>query len=163
MIYISHRGNINGKNPERENSPDYILEAIEKGYEVEVDLWLIKNKWYFGHDEPTYNVDLEHYTKYFNKFWFHCKNLQAYGTLLVGKNFIIYGEHPHSLDNGEKFFWHQNDDFTLTSNNKIWTYPGKELCDFSICVLPENANYTKEELKICWGICSDFIEKYKNL
>ena len=163
MIYISHRGNINGKNPERENSPDYILEAIDKGYEVEVDLWLLKDKWYFGHNEPTYDVgDLGEYLKYFNKIWFHCKNLEAFGTLLVSKNFIVSGsEHNYSLDNNEKFFWHQNDDFTLTSTNKIWTYPGKELCDFSIAVLPETVNYADDELKNCYGICSDFIEKYK--
>jgi hypothetical protein len=46
MIYISHRGNINGKNIERENSPEYILETLNKGYDVEVDIWIINNKWF---------------------------------------------------------------------------------------------------------------------
>jgi len=162
MKLISHRGNIKGPNPKKENSPGYILEAIKLGYEVEVDIWYIDKKWYFGHDEPIYEVNLEQYLKYFDKIWFHCKNLEIYSGFLISKNFIVSGsEHTHSLDDGKKFFWHQNDDFALTSNNKIWTYPGKELCDFSICVLPEQANYTNEELKICYGICSDYIEKYK--
>ena len=36
MKLISHRGNINGRNPERENSLDYVLEALEN-YEVEIE------------------------------------------------------------------------------------------------------------------------------
>ena len=59
MIYIAHRGNIRGPNPERENSPDYIDEAIQSGYYVEVDVrmdaipvWIVDivsviNKLYF--------------------------------------------------------------------------------------------------------------------
>ena len=60
-----------------------------------------------------------------------------------------------------KYFWHQEDDYTLTSNGYIWTYPGKKLSKKSICVLPE---LNKKKLpKSISGICSDFIEKYKNL
>jgi hypothetical protein len=44
MIYISHRGNIDGKKPHLENSPSYIDEAIELGYDVEVDLWFVDDK-----------------------------------------------------------------------------------------------------------------------
>ena len=40
MKLISHRGNLNGRIPERENHPDYIDEAIEAGYDVEIDIWL---------------------------------------------------------------------------------------------------------------------------
>ena len=36
VTLISHRGNLDGLNPERENSPDYIDEAISKGYDVEM-------------------------------------------------------------------------------------------------------------------------------
>ena len=39
MIHISHRGNINGKIVERENSPEYIQEAVTAGYFCEVDVW----------------------------------------------------------------------------------------------------------------------------
>ena len=57
------------------------------------------------------------------------------------------------------YFWHQNDDYTITSKGFIWTYPGKKLLPQSICVLPENVNYKTIN---CLGICSDFILKYKN-
>jgi glycerophosphoryl diester phosphodiesterase len=53
MILIAHRGNLNGKQPERENSPEYIKEALEKGYHVEVDVWLKEtNNLFLGHDSP---------------------------------------------------------------------------------------------------------------
>ena len=39
MILIAHRGNIDGPNPELENSLQYIDKAIDSGYNVEVDIW----------------------------------------------------------------------------------------------------------------------------
>ena len=145
MLKISHRGNLNGKKPELENSPKYIFEAINNGYDVEVDIWY-NNKWYLGHDEPTYEIDLMNLNSLFNRIWFHCKNLQALQELSKISNI--------------NYFWHQNDSFTLTSNKYIWTYPGEKLTEFSICVLPELSNYSKLELKNCAGICSDFIENF---
>ena len=56
------------------------------------------------------------------------------------------------------YFWHQEDDYTITSKGYIWTYPGKKILPKSICVLPERVNYKKID---CLGICSDFIGKYK--
>jgi hypothetical protein len=53
MILISHRGNLNGPNPERENHPDYIWEALRAGFEVEIDVWWVEGKFKLGHDEPT--------------------------------------------------------------------------------------------------------------
>jgi hypothetical protein len=44
MILISHRGNINGRIEGLENTPNYIQDAIKLGYDVEIDLWIIKNK-----------------------------------------------------------------------------------------------------------------------
>ena len=41
MIFISHRGNLEIESPSRENSKDYILEAINCGFNVEVDIWKI--------------------------------------------------------------------------------------------------------------------------
>ena len=54
MIFISHRGNLTGKNPEKENKPSYISEALNQGYNCEVDVWFVDNKFMLGHDEPKY-------------------------------------------------------------------------------------------------------------
>jgi hypothetical protein len=50
MILISHRGNINGKQPSKENHPLYIFEAIKQGFQVEIDVWFIDGKFKLGHD-----------------------------------------------------------------------------------------------------------------
>jgi hypothetical protein len=52
MIYISHRGNVDGKKPHLENKPEYIDEAISLGYDVEIDVWCIDGGLMLGHDEP---------------------------------------------------------------------------------------------------------------
>jgi len=41
MLLISHRGNIDGKQLNRENHPDYIEEALNLKFDVEVDVWYI--------------------------------------------------------------------------------------------------------------------------
>jgi hypothetical protein len=56
------------------------------------------------------------------------------------------------------YFWHQNDDITITNKGYWWTFPGKKLYTNSICVLPENFN---QDITSCAGCCSDIIDKYK--
>ena len=47
------------------------------------------------------------------------------------------------------------------SKNIIWTYPGKQFSEKSVIVkLDYEANYIKKSN--LFGICSDYIEKYKN-
>ena len=58
MIIIAHRGNVDGPNPERENSPDYIDEALSMGYDVEIDLRSKDKQLFLGHDKPQYPLKL---------------------------------------------------------------------------------------------------------
>lgn len=139
MIFISHRGNINGINKKFENNPKYIQSAINKGFNVEIDVWY-KDAFYLGHDRPQFKV-----TKRFlenKKLWCHAKNLEALEKLQKINT---------------KHFWHQEDDYTLTSRGFVWVYPGKPLIKNSIAVLPEKF---KQDLSICYGICTDNIKKY---
>ena len=39
MKLISNKGNINGVKPDMENTQVYIQEAINRGYDVKIDLW----------------------------------------------------------------------------------------------------------------------------
>lgn len=142
MKLIAHRGNVNGPDVNRENSPDYIVEAIEKGFDVEVDVWIIDDIIYLGHDEPQYKID-ESFIEYISeKSWFHCKNLNAL------KYFVKHWRH--------KYFWHEEDKFTLTSNNIIWTYPGQETSVNSIIVILDREQSINFNEKI-FGICSDYV------
>lgn len=151
MILIAHRGNINGPNPLKENHPDYIDEAISKGYNVEIDVRYspLANKLYLGHDASTYGVTLDWLDKRMDKLWIHCKNIEAL-------------EYFVSKTEGYNYFWHQEDDFTLTSKKYIWTYPGKPYTLKSIIVMPELIeSFDYEKPKNCYGVCSDYVGKLK--
>jgi len=146
MKLISHRGNISGPNPERENQPEYIFEALQAGYDVEVDVWFENGKFMLGHDEPQYEFPFELLDKNYPNLWIHCKNMDALSTL-------------NMLDqNGDKvnYFMHENDLGVLTSKGYIWS---TNLFDKGILVMPEVFN--KEPNEKTLGVCSDYIEKYK--
>ena len=149
--YISHRGNINGKNELLENNLDYIDIALNKGYDVEIDLWIDNDGFYLGHDAPTYPVTLNWLVERSLKLWVHCKDLKTIEELkrLEDENGL------RSIN----YFFHESDDTTITSHGVLWVYPGKQPIKYSIAVLPE---INKDDVSKCYGICSDIIEKYKN-
>jgi hypothetical protein len=149
MKYIAHRGLFDGPDKEKENSPNQINKALFKGYDVEIDVWFINNEWYLGHDAPTHKVNFNFLED--NRFWIHTKNLDALYML--------------STVNKLNYFWHQEDDFTLTSHGYIWTYPGKELTTNSVMVVPEIIDSTLEITRNvdCHGICSDYVNKIKEI
>jgi hypothetical protein len=144
MILISHRGNINGRFESYENEPNYIDKALEKGYDVEVDIWMIEGNFYLGHDKPQYGITLEWLDKRKNELWIHCKNIEAM-------------EWFNSLLGTYNYFWHQEDTLTLTSKGYIWAYPGKQPIKTSIAIMPEIYN---DDISQCLGICSDYIQNY---
>ena len=146
MILISHRGNIDGPNTDKENKPSYISAAINRGYDCEVDFWFVNDKFILGHDKPQYDFPFELMKNHAKKLWIHCKNLDAMSQL-------------NELDKGGvylNYFWHQKDNVTLTSKGYLWAYPGKNVNN-SIAVLPEIHN---DNLDNRIGICSDEILKY---
>ena len=147
MILISHRGNINGKFESFENEPTYIDKAISEGYEVEVDVWYKDKMLWLGHDNPDYGIDFRWFRDRISKLWVHCKNVEA----------VLYFKECGYYIN---YFWHEEDTLTLTSHNYLWVYPGKQPIEKSIAVMPEINN---DDFSKCLGICSDFIERYKNL
>lgn len=146
MIYIAHRGNTNGKFESYENEPNYIDMAIKKGFDVEIDIWCIDNLIYLGHDEPQYGIDFRWLRDRITKLWVHCKNLEA---LVLLKN----------CGYDVNYFWHQEDDFTITSMGYFWTYPGKELSSNSVAVMPETKEF--KDIDKAYAICSDYVEKIK--
>jgi hypothetical protein len=145
MILISHRGNISGPNPEQENHPEYIVEALKQGYDVEIDVWFKDNKFMLGHNEPQYEFPFELIDQAYPKLWIHCKNIDALSKL-------------NELDpNGSKvnYFWHENDLGVLTSKSYIWS---TNLINNGILVMPEL--FDKQPIETTIGICSDYIKNY---
>jgi len=143
MLLISHRGNIDGKTPNRENHPHYIDEAINAGFDVEIDVWMIEGVLLLGHDEPQYGISQHWLNERYDKLWIHCKNVEAMEWFnSIGKF---------------NYFWHEEDTITLTSMNYIWVYPGKQPIEGSIAVMPE---INDDDTSKCEGICSDYIKNY---
>jgi len=148
---ISHRGNIDGVNQERENNPTYIDTALNLGYDVEVDIrGSFYTKFYLGHDEPEYIITPSWLFERAERLWIHAKDIQAlYSLTQQASNFNV--------------FWHQEDSYTITTKGYIWTYPGQTLTPSSIFVMPEISEqlFSNNEIESCAGICSDFIKKYR--
>lgn len=144
MIFISHRGNLRGRDDSRENTWAYILEAIEKGFHVEIDVWYIDGKFYLGHDEPGEEIGYIDLINRSNYLWVHCKNSNA-----------VWWFSCTNVNH----FWHENDLLTHTSYGKIWMNYKVEPIPGSIAVLPEIIGWTN--YKDWGGVCSDVIEWYK--
>lgn len=141
MKPISHRGNLIGPDPKIENNPIHIQMLIDSGMECEVDLWAADGKLWFGHDQGDYWVTPGYIKQ--RGLWVHCKNLAALEVCAeIG-----------SIN----FFWHQNDDYTLTSKGFIWTYPDKQP--------PQSQNGVIVDLSRDWRsrgyncrVCADYVE-----
>jgi hypothetical protein len=132
MYYIAHRGNLYGPNPSMENNPEYVKNALDSGFDAEIDVWYINGKFQLGHDEPQYDVDASFLIH--DRVWCHAKNIDALEML---------------LSIGAHCFWHEKDMYTLTSKGIIWAYPGSPLTKNTICVMcsPNTENVL--------GVCSD--------
>ena len=117
MYLISHRGNIDGIIKDDENKPEYIDKALKNGFEVEVDVRFNDNKFFLGHDFNQYEINKSFLMN--KKIWCHAKTREALIAL-------------QEID--AHYFWHQEDDYTITSKGFIWTYPGQKLLPLSICV-----------------------------
>jgi hypothetical protein len=137
MIKIAHRGNVNGPS-HKENQADYLMDAVNAGYDVEFDLWKISGLLWLGHNGPEYLIKETFLLDIGHAAWIHCKNLDALHFLNTTFPQLNY-------------FWHQEDDYTLTSQGFIWAYPGKETTDRTVLVdLEGTSNKTN-----MYAICSD--------
>jgi hypothetical protein len=151
MILISHRGNLFGKNEEKENNPTHI-DSIIDSYDVEIDLRMKNGILFLGHDYEQYEVSEEWILKNSSKLWIHCKDV---------KSLAFCSKHLEL-----NYFWHDADDYTLTSFRYIWAYPGKEVVnDKTILVLPETTHWSWAEVQQFkpMGICSDFVGYYEDV
>ena len=147
MKLIAHRGNINGRDPSTENTPHQIESCIEKGYDVEVDIRYDPEtkKLYLGHDGEDNEVNWWWLAGKSAVLWIHCKD---FATLTEFVN----------NTSGYNYFWHQGDDYTLTSKNYVWSSDGKSY-DRSTVVMVEDEIQVKEY--DCYAICSDYVGNLK--
>ena len=144
MKFITHRGNIDGPNPEWENDPSRIEDVLNKGYDVEIDVWKIGSKLFLGHDGPQFPIDYGFIKN--ESLLCHAKNLEAL-------EYMLKMDDVHC-------FWHQEDHYTITSNGYIVSYPGYAVTPKTICMRPEAQSYT-QLYGSAYAICSDYVEIFK--
>ncbi len=137
MKIISHRGNLEGPDLSSENKPSQIIEALKLGFDVEIDVWNIDDHFFLGHDQPSHKIDSKFLLN--DKLWCHAKNLSALEKML-----------KMNLN----CFWHQEDDFTVTSKGFIWINKMNDSqSEIGISCIFKN---TKEINGKHFAICTDF-------
>jgi hypothetical protein len=147
---ISHRGNLNGKDPLTENQPLQVDLALNEGFDVEVDLWMVNDIFFLGHDRPEYKIDLSWLSERSFNLWIHCKNIESIDFLSSEKIKL-------------NFFFHQNDHLTLTSNLFLWVFPGMTYSKNSVLVSNNIKDFNITN-KNPFAICTDFpLKLRKNL
>lgn len=165
ITLIAHRGCINGPNSD-ENKPELVIHTLNCSYDAEIDLWKIDDKLYLGHDAPTYEIPPIFLRS--QGLWIHAKNLPAL-------------EYLYKLDEIPgythiNYFWHDTDDFTITSQGYLWSFPNKAV-NGMIINQPEFkrdlSNVSREDLvnwlgefaqgKTYKGICSKYVGQYQEI
>lgn len=161
MKVISHRGNINCTNPIRENKIWAIEECIEKGYLVEVDLWVdyfvSKQAFYLylSHDKTQINdiVSFDWLIQHQYKLLVHCKNKEAIEFAIT----YLDGD----------WFCHDQDRWAKTNNGKLICYGKLEDIienEDSLLIMPEHHGIEPEDVKnLNIGyVCTDYVEKWND-
>ena len=147
MKLIAHKGNVNGPDSLKENTPEQIEWFIENGYDVEIDVRYSpeKDKFYLGHDDLQHEINWWWLAGKQKNLWIHCKDL-----------FTLHEFTART--SGYNYFWHQRDDYTLTSKGQIWASPAQDYNKDTVRVIED-----PEEVKEydCYAICSDYVGKLK--
>lgn len=143
MLIISHRGNLDGPSTPVENKIEQIELCISKKIPVEIDVWYTKKGLFLGHDYPEDSIHLDFLYDRSHSLWIHCKNAESYDYLTDFKNLNV--------------FFHQTDDYTLTSKGDIWTFPKRPVVSKSIIVCQSEEETLSNLKKNIRGICTDFV------
>ena len=137
MKLISHRGNIRGPISDKENRPSYIDCALGNGYDVEIDVRIIDNELWLGHDKPQYKITHKWLDCRKDNLWIHCKDLET------AKQCWEY-----------QAFCHTSDPYTYTSTGKIWLHDlSMEIDDDVIIPL---INFPTVPVFSPYAICTDY-------
>jgi hypothetical protein len=145
MKLISHRGNIRGPIPDKENRPSYIDCAIGNGYDVEIDVNYVNGELWLGHDEPQYKVTHTWIQERSQYLWLHCKDFES------AKECWKY-----------QAFCHSGDPFVYTSTAQIWLHGENDnlytLDDMTIIPVISKQESISFNTKngVPFGVCTDY-------
>jgi hypothetical protein len=142
MIYVAHRGNVNGRDPDLENTVDYCLEAHKQDYWLEVDLWAADGL-FLGHDGPVNEVSKE------------C------GLFVGADDILIHAKDLNTvrwcIENGVHWFFHEGDEVTCSSRG----YPISHVRNGPVFGVISMVFEYGPQVGECLGVCSDEVFKYR--
>jgi len=151
MRVISHRGNVFGPGSQCERKN--IERAYELGYDVELDVWIVNEQFYVGHDEPLYELPLEWIDSAMaDRTWFHAKNIFAYNALKgLGVRTFMHADESWAPIGALQ--WHHprlNDSITFKENDVVLDVNGHARIDI------ERVRKTPP-----YAICTDWADDWK--
>lgn len=144
-ILIAHRGNITGPEPENENTMRHITRALDAGYHAEVDVWVLDKQIFLGHNIPSQKVTLSTLLTMKDKLWVHAKNYEALQYLRYDFN----------------TFYHNDDLYTLTSHNHVWSHKGMHNMTGIVCM--PNLTIEQHLIREAYGVCHDYLDIVQNI
>ncbi len=151
MIRIAHRGNYQGKNESRENRLDYLQEALDAGFAIEVDVRFVKGQFWLGHDVKQEKVSLDFLEN--PLVWVHSKNMDA----------LLELWHNPAVNT----FWHDQDPFTYTSKGIKWANVRMDETIDGIAVMPDGHSLICHKIRsgiyTPYGVCSDNFSLFESL
>lgn len=146
MRFIAHRGNVKGPKPEWENKKSYIRQALQLGFDVEIDVSYIDGKLFLGHDEPGEEVSLEYLSS--SSLWVHAKTAATFA-YLTGFSEI-------------NTFLQSEEAIVVSSRQYLWNH--SKCTDFTprsvAVVLDYDKEFLSKYVKIS-GVCSDYVLSYR--
>ena len=154
-MIIAHRGLLNGPSKELENNPENIILNIKNYPNLcnEIDINILKDGVYIGHDKPLYKIDLKFIIDNKRSLILHIKELDYDSPYTINVLLDLYRS-CHC-------FCHDEDKFTITNKGLIWSHPKMGLNKNTIFVMPEkvmslNSVNFINNLHLLKGVCTDF-------
>lgn len=142
LILISHRGNLDGVQEDRENTPSYIQTALREGFAVCCDViaqhgaFLLPTR--AGYHKLPYALLSN------PQMWFLASDAITLDALCAVNAHAVPASSP----------------VALTSVHYLWCLPGADLTPRSIAVFPEEVNPAWLESGEPAGVCSNEILRY---
>jgi len=142
-IIISHLGNIDGRQPDRENTLPYVKAALAAGWHVCVDVWYTNGSFVLPSSRGAFPLPPALLSNC--RVWARSYDPETIDALCTLKaHCVIATESP----------------ITLTSEQFLWTLPPTPLAPRSIAVFPELATPWWLEQYEPAGLCSNEPVRY---
>ena len=147
-MIIAHRCNLEGKS-DHENTLSGLIDCINQGFSVEIDVRYIGGKYYLGHDLPQEEISVYLMSSLSDRLFIHCKNIEALQHLRAYEQLNIFG--------------HSEDEFVITSKGDVFCSVGT-VHEHTICVMPElsKRSILIDNMINCSHVLTDYAYRYRD-